>query len=50
MKCAEIIELFDPTYMTSMIDLIAIGVETSRIDSWCSLEKEWIESPTCNIP
>ena len=27
----------------SMADLVAIGVETLRIDSWCSLEKEFSE-------
>ena len=27
----------------SMADPISIGVETLRIDSWCSLEKEFIE-------
>ena len=39
----ERIVLFDPTHMMSMADLIAIGVETLRIDSGCSLEKEFIE-------
>ena len=29
--------------MMSMADPIAIGVETLRIDSGCSLEKEFIE-------
>ena len=29
--------------MMSMVDPIAIGVETLRIDSGCSLEKEFIE-------
>ena len=29
--------------MMSMADLIAIGVETLRIDSGCSLEKEFTE-------
>ena len=27
--------------MMSIVDLIAIGVETLMIDSWCSLEKEF---------
>ena len=29
--------------MMSMADLVAIGVETPRIDSGCSLEKEFTE-------
>ena len=37
------ITLFDPTYMMSMADLMVIGVETSKIDSECSLEKESTE-------
>ena len=39
----ERIVLYDPTYMMSMIDLLAIGVEPPRIDSGCSLEKKFIE-------
>ena len=35
------ISLSDPTHMISMADLIAISVETLRIDSGCSLEKEF---------
>ena len=31
------------THMMSMTDLMAIGVETPRIDSGCSLEKEFIK-------
>ena len=31
------------THMMSMLDLVAIGVETLRIYSGCSLEKEFIE-------
>ena len=31
----------DPTHMMSMTDLVAIGVETLRVDNWCSLEKEF---------
>ena len=27
----------------SMVDPVAISVETTRIDSWCSLEKEFTE-------
>ena len=34
------IALSNPTHMMSMVDLVAIGVETPRIDSGCSLEKE----------
>ena len=37
------IVLFDPTHMMSMLDPTSIGVETLRIDSACSLEKEFIE-------
>ena len=37
------IALSDSTHMTSMTNLVAIGVETLRIDSRCSLEKEFIE-------
>ena len=39
----ERIALSNPTHMTSMADLVAINVETLRIDSRCSLEKEFIE-------
>ena len=39
----ERIALFNPTHMMSMADHIAIGVETLKIDSGCSLEKEFIE-------
>ena len=39
----ERITLSNPTHMMSMADLIAIGVETLRIDSRCSLEKEFTE-------
>ena len=39
----ERISLSNPTHMISMVDPIAIGVETLRIDSGCSLEKEFIE-------
>ena len=37
------IALSNPTHMMSMADPIAIGVETLRIDSGHSLEKEFIE-------
>ena len=39
----ERIALSDPSHMMSMADPIAIGVETLRIDSGCSLEKEFTE-------
>ena len=39
----ERITLSNPTHMMNMVDLIAIGVETLRIDSGCSLEKEFTE-------
>ena len=35
------ISLSNPTHMMSMADPIAISVETRRIDSECSLEKEF---------
>ena len=35
--------LSDPTHMMSMTDPVAITVETLRIDSGCSLEKEFTE-------
>ena len=39
----ERIALYNPTYMMSMADPIVIGVKTLRIDSGCSLEKEFTE-------
>ena len=39
----ERIALYNPTHMMSMADPIAIGVEKLRIDSGCSLEKEFTE-------
>ena len=39
----ERIALSDLTHMMSMADLVAIGVETPRIDRGCSLEKEFTE-------
>ena len=44
----ERIVLFDSTHMMSMADLVAIGVETLRIYSRCSLEKEFIELISMN--
>ena len=35
------ITLYDLTHMMSMHDLVATGVETPRINSGCSLEKEF---------
>ena len=35
------ISLSNLTHMMSMTDPVAIGVETPRIDSGCSLEKEF---------
>ena len=37
------IPLYNPTHMMSMIDPIAVDVETLRISSGCSLEKEFTE-------
>ena len=42
-NCPERITLSDPTHIMSMVDLVAICVETLRIDSGCSLEKEFID-------
>ena len=39
----ESVALSDLTHMMSIVDPIAISVETLRIDSGCSLEKEFIE-------
>ena len=39
----ERITLSNTSHMMSMADPIAIGVETLRIDSRCSLEKEFTE-------
>ena len=39
----ERITLSNPTNMKSMADPITISVETLRIDSECSLEKEFTE-------
>ena len=37
----EIITLSNPTLVMSMANLMAIGVETPRIDIGCSLEKDF---------
>ena len=39
----EKIALSDLTHMMSMVDHVVIGVETPRIDSGCSFEKEFTE-------
>ena len=39
----ERISLCNLTHMMSMADPVTIGVETLRIDSGCSLEKEFTE-------
>ena len=39
----ERIELSNPTHVMSMADPISISVETLRIESGCSLEKEFTE-------
>ena len=39
----ERIALSNLSHMMSMVDPIAIGVETLRIDSGCSLEKDFTE-------
>ena len=39
----ERLALSDPSHMMSMADPIAIDVETLRIDSGCTLEKEFTE-------
>ena len=40
---SERIGLSNPCHMMSVTDPIAIGVETLKIDSGCSLEKEFTE-------
>ena len=39
----ERITLSNPSHMMIMVNPLAIGVETLRIDSGCSLEKEFTE-------
>ena len=43
------ITLSDPIHSMNMADPIAISVETLRIDSGCSLKKEFNESIYMNI-
>ena len=45
----EKITLSNPTHMMSMTDTIAIDVETLRIDSGRSLEKEFTELIRMNL-
>ena len=45
----ERIALSSLTHMMSMVDPVAIGVETPRIDSGCSLEKEFTELIRTNL-
>ena len=42
-KTSNYPEKSNPTHMMSMADPIVIGVETLRINSECSLEKEFTE-------
>ena len=44
----ERITLYDLTHMMCMADHMAINVETPRIDSGCSLEKEFIKFISMN--
>ena len=46
---SERITLYDLTHVMSMTDLVAIGVETLKIDSGCPLEKEFTEWIRMNI-
>ena len=39
----EGIAISNLTHMMGMVDLVVIGVETLRIDSRCSLKKEFTE-------
>ena len=39
----ERVLLYNLTHMMSIVDCVAIGEETLKIDSGCSLEKEFIE-------
>ena len=45
----ERITLYDPIHMMSKVDPVVISVETLRIDSVCSLEKEFIELICMNL-
>ena len=41
--------LSDLTHMMSMANHVALGVDTLRLDSGCSLEKEFIELISMNL-
>ena len=45
----EGITLFDPTYKMSVTNHVAVGVNTLRIYTGCSLEKEFIELIRINL-
>ena len=45
----ERIVLYDPTHLISMVDPMAIGLETQMIDSLYSLEKEFTELIHINL-
>ena len=45
----ERISLSNLTHIMSMTDPVAIGVETLRINSGCSLEKEFLELICMNL-
>ena len=45
----ERIALSNLTHMISMVDHVAIGVETLRIDSGCTMEKEFTKLTRINI-
>ena len=45
----ERISLSNPTHMMSMVDLVNISIYIKRIDSGCSLEKEFIELIRMNL-
>ena len=46
---SERLTLFDPTHMMSMANLVAINVETLKIDTECSLEKEFTKLIRMNL-
>ena len=43
------ISLSDLTHMISMVDHVTIGVKTPKIDSGCSLEKEFTKLISVNF-
>ena len=48
MNYSKRIIVSDPTHLMSMADPVAIGGETIKIDSRCSLEKEFTELISMN--